>query len=117
MNAAARNGGNGNQKNSGQNPGRPQIPLQTFRISGAVALPQTDAETAGNALHKQQNQGDNRAGCTYGRQCVGTQRTADNNGICQRIQQLKQIAAHYREGEEKYGPKGGTNSQIFFQDN
>ena len=84
-----------------QQPRNPRAAPHPILVLCAEALPETNAEAAGEALDEAQHKIDDDAGGADGGQRVFAQRAADDHRIGQRIEQLEQIAAEHRQREAK----------------
>lgn len=78
----------------------------------AVSVSEADPKTAGDPLNEAKHQIDDDACGAYGGQSVCAQRPAHNDGIGQRVKQLKEISAYHRQRKRQNGCKRRSLRQI-----
>ena len=92
-------GGDEQCKGCGQDEGNSDALAHSLFISGPAALAEADAEAAGDSLDEAENEIDDDGGGAHCSEGVGTKGTANDHGVGQRVEQLKQIPADDGEGE------------------
>ena len=74
---------------------------QVAVIMGTKQLCDGDSKAVAHANNKTQDQIVDRAGSANCRQRIDTDKTAHNDGICQAVKLLEQVAQHQRQGEQQ----------------